>query len=188
MVAIHYQLCNSPFSILANIKSHHHFTICPRISPLLSNFTYDFFFWFTVLKLLFGTIIIFQTCVLFIIIIIHFFPIFTLKPVLKPCSWYKLYTSSLLWTMDNIWVTLWLVTLSTTMLQVYKKNLVKEKEESHLWHYGWSMSPTTMSLKYYMHDLIKENIFGFVNFNYLTLTILHIYSTNKPKSSSFQLT
>jgi len=31
-----------------------------------------------------------------------------------------------------------------------QKNIVKEKEERHLWHYGWPMSPTTMSPIYFV--------------------------------------
>jgi len=47
---------------------------------------------------------------------------------------------------DNTWVTLWLVTLvtlPTTMLQVYKttKKSCERKRRKHMWHCGWPMSP-----------------------------------------------
>jgi len=48
--------------------------------------------------------------------------------------------------MDNTYVTLWLVTLvtlPTTMLQVYKttKKHCERKRRSHMWYCGWPMSP-----------------------------------------------
>jgi len=56
--------------------------------------------------------------------------------------------------MDNIWVTLWLMILVTlvnhnvTSVQKNKQKHVKEREESHLWHCGWPMSPIMLP-KYY---------------------------------------